>query len=809
MKRIVSVLLAFVLCLCLVPVHHVQAVEVGGFQVTATNSEETLEDGVDYSYSADTGLLTVLSDKAITIQNIDPSVPTSDQIFVSDGVNAVITLAGVNIVPKSGSSFQIADNSKGDVTVILADGTENILTVTSTDHAALQKNGGEDSGTLVIKGNGMLSATGNWNGAGIGGGGISDAANIVIESGTILASAGKESGAAAIGGGYRSDAYNITIKGGTVTAIASKREVSVAWGVPNEIHGGAAIGGGGRGGYAYNVVITGGSVYVSHANVGAQSIGAGSGTSGSEGPTNGSEPVYLYEVENPEQQDIVINGKDYPDCHGDENKIYAYLPQGSMDHPNTVTVGDTTTNCYYGHNGWTTVVDIPPEDTSSFTYTGQELTYNLPESKWYTISNQKQTQAGTYDVTVSLKDPSTSVWSDGTTEDKVYTFTIQKASHTTGLPPCHMDLTENGDGTFTAAIAPVQGAEYSFDGTNWSENNTTTVNHGQTVTGFIRYAETENYVVGQSASVSVTAGHGTLTHHGAVEATCEEDGNTEFWACETCKQYFSDKEGLQEITLDSTVIPATGHHYEGGLCTVCGSMDPDFKPAIISGGNSVWQKGSHTGLTFTSDAAFSHFLKVQVDGKDLDKMSYTVQEGSTIVTLNPAYLETLTAGEHTLAIVSESGSALAVFTVEEKAAGNDNAGNDNAGNDNAGNDNAGNDNAGNDNAGNDNAGNDNAGNDNAGNDNAGNDNAGNDNAGNDNAGNDNAGNDNAGNDNAGNDNTGNDNASNDNTGNDHAMDAPQTGDTGNMALWVAWLLGSGAGLTAMVIRLRQKRQRVK
>lgn len=52
-----------------------------------------------------------------------------------------------------------------------------------------------------------------------------------------------------------------------------------------------------------------------------------------------------------------------------------------------------------------------------------------------------------------------------------------------------------------------------------------------------------------------------------------------------------------------------------------------------------------------------------MDGRDVDASNYTVAEGSTIVTLKPSYLETLSAGKHTLAIVSDTGTAETEFTV--------------------------------------------------------------------------------------------------------------------------------------------------
>ena len=40
-----------------------------------------------------------------------------------------------------------------------------------------------------------------------------------------------------------------------------------------------------------------------------------------------------------------------------------------------------------------------------------------------------------------------------------------------------------------------------------------------------------------------------------------------------------------------------------------------------------------------------------------------MEEGSTIVTLQPSYLDTLSVGKHTLAIVSDTGIAETEFTV--------------------------------------------------------------------------------------------------------------------------------------------------
>lgn len=101
------------------------------------------------------------------------------------------------------------------------------------------------------------------------------------------------------------------------------------------------------------------------------------------------------------------------------------------------------------------------------------------------------------------------------------------------------------------------------------------------------------------------------------------------------------------------------------------AQEPVQPPVIIAGANGSWQKGGTDGLSFTSNVAFADFIKVQVDGKDLDASNYTVKEGSTIVTLNAAYLNTLSVGKHTLSIVSANGTATTEFTITAAQTGGD------------------------------------------------------------------------------------------------------------------------------------------
>lgn len=170
------------------------------------------------------------------------------------------------------------------------------------------------------------------------------------------------------------------------------------------------------------------------------------------------------------------------------------------------------------------------------------------------------------------------------------------------------------------------------------------------------------YVIDEVEPDNLSLKH-ALTKTEETPATCENPGNKECWTCTVCGKYFKDEGGTEPISSEDIEIPATGHSYKNGKCTVCGAIDPDFKAVITTGANGTWQKGTKDGLSFTSNAAFADFQKVSVDGKDLDASSYTVEEGSTIVTLQSSYLDTLSVGKHTLAIVSDTGTAETEFTV--------------------------------------------------------------------------------------------------------------------------------------------------
>lgn len=120
----------------------------------------------------------------------------------------------------------------------------------------------------------------------------------------------------------------------------------------------------------------------------------------------------------------------------------------------------------------------------------------------------------------------------------------------------------NDGSELTATIKTgLKGVEYSFDGTTWSGVNTTTVAHLKDVTAYLRFKETDELNASEAVFKTVNSGHGKLVHHAAVQATCQNTGNIEYWECETCAKYYSDEAAAAEVSLADVIIAKTDHKW--------------------------------------------------------------------------------------------------------------------------------------------------------------------------------------------------------------------------------------------------------
>lgn len=143
--------------------------------------------------------------------------------------------------------------------------------------------------------------------------------------------------------------------------------------------------------------------------------------------------------------------------------------------------------------------------------------------------------------------------------------------------------------------------------------------------------------------------HAELTRVEAVPATVVAVGNVEYYYCAACSGYFRDAGASEKIQSSDVILKK-------------------LEPAIIEGMDGIWEKGNKDTLCFRSNAAYPDFVEVLIDGKVIDKEAYNVREGSIVVELKASFMETLTAGKHTLTVRSESGDAVTEFTVAAKTA---------------------------------------------------------------------------------------------------------------------------------------------
>lgn len=252
MKKIMTRLLSLVLLGTFIPSYVLADnwdLDKGDITVSATVESQTV--------SQAGGSPTVDHNPVIT----SSSGKTENTVTINAEANATakVTLENVNIDTSATGKAAITTSGQGNVNIEL-DGTNTVQS--GTNYAGVEKaNGGTLTITDTNQDNGSLTATGGFNGAGIGGGAGGSGSNITIFDGKVTATGG--GGGAGIGGGQGGGGSNIAIKGGKVEATGG--------------YSGAGIGGG-EGGSGSNITISDGKVTATGAGAGA---GIGGGYAGS------------------------------------------------------------------------------------------------------------------------------------------------------------------------------------------------------------------------------------------------------------------------------------------------------------------------------------------------------------------------------------------------------------------------------------------------------------------------------------------------------------------------------------------------
>ena len=205
-----------------------------------------------------------------------------------------VTLKDVNIDASSRNEAAVSVTGKGDTNIEL-DGDNKLQS--GSGHAGLEHNKTDTSGELTIQDNdknGSLKAAGGQYGAGIGGAGAANDAQVKITGGKITATGGEYG--AGIGGGFKGSG-DVTISGGEIHANGgnygagigggdySSGKVTISGGEINATGGylGAGIGGGEKG--SGDVTIEGNTEVNAAGGTGGAGIGGGYGAKNNSNST--------------------------------------------------------------------------------------------------------------------------------------------------------------------------------------------------------------------------------------------------------------------------------------------------------------------------------------------------------------------------------------------------------------------------------------------------------------------------------------------------------------------------------------------
>ena len=222
-------------------------------------------------------------------------------------------------------------------------------------------------------------------------------------------------------------------------------------------------------------------------------------------------------------------------------------------------------------------------------------------------------------------------------------------------PPFTLQYEANGETDYTVTIPPTEGCEYSFDGETWLESNIKTgVKVGETVTGYKRYKETDEYNTSSavsdsermpkftvkapvispaggscsgSISVTITCGTPDATVYYTTDGSTPDSSSTRYTGAFTVSapatvKAIAIKDGLN----DSAVVTAIytkqdsggsggsgdsggGNSGEGGSGSVSGdSGDNGQENNEDNGGENTVRQGTETepGSGRTASLAFTH-----------------------------------------------------------------------------------------------------------------------------------------------------------------------------------------------------------
>ncbi|MBR3163343.1 MAG: InlB B-repeat-containing protein [Clostridia bacterium] len=91
--------------------------------------------------------------------------------------------------------------------------------------------------------------------------------------------------------------------------------------------------------------------------------------------------------------------------------------------------------------------------------------------------------------------------------------------------------------------------------------------------------------------------------------------------------------------------------------------DTEFEYAIVEGENQTVEAEEGEDLIVKANGSVDKFVKLLVDGEEVDPENYTITSGSTIASLSSSFLNTLSSGNHILTFVYTDGQAQTNFRI--------------------------------------------------------------------------------------------------------------------------------------------------
>ena len=192
---------------------------------------------------------------------------------------------------------------------------------------------------------------------------------------------------------------------------------------------------------------------------------------------------------------------------------------------------------------------------------------------------------------------------------------------------CEMSFAEDDKGTYTVTIKEVEGAEYSFDGTDFSDKNTKTgVAPNTTVTGYIRMKATDTANASPATSASITTPKSvsaaptitksaTFTDSIDVTITCTDTNAVIYYTTDgkdptTSSTKYSDPIKLTKTTTIKAIAVSTGKEPSA----VVTATFTKKSSSTGGGGSSSGGGGRYTGGGSSSSSTTKN---PTVDGKEM------------------------------------------------------------------------------------------------------------------------------------------------------------------------------------------------